>query len=100
MSRLGAPTIVPEYSVADAPAAPGSLAQFAGLGGRDALQASVATGSAQPNAASVYEAYYGPAPAGVQNVDVMGHIARTNLTLPAYYQVISCLLLLFSWFSF
>lgn len=36
---------------------------------------------------SDYEAYYGPAPAGVLNADVMGQIARTNLQLPAYYQV-------------
>ena len=36
---------------------------------------------------SDYEAYYGPAPPGVLNADVMGQIARTNLQLPAYYQV-------------
>ena len=82
----GAGTI-PDYGVASAPAIPGSLSRYTAVAPQDAATAGAATGFANPQSASVYEAYYGPPPAGLQGVDVMGHIARTNLTLPAYYQV-------------
>ena len=85
--RSGAGTVegVP-YSVADSAAAPGSLPGYGASNPMERAVASAATGVADPKTPSVYEAYYGPAPAGLQGVDVMGHIARTNLTLPAYYQ--------------
>ena len=86
MSSFAGTSTVPDYSVAGTPAAPGSLASFSNISRNEAMLASVTTGAANPSAASVYEAYYGPTPTGLQNVDVMGHIARTNLTLPAYYQ--------------
>lgn len=84
-SFAGATTIPPTRLATDA-AAPGSLPVFA-ISKQDAFVAGAATGAADPGAQSVYESYYGPAPLGLQGTDVMSHIARTNLTLPAYYQV-------------
>ena len=79
-SSAGA-TGVPPWSVAPQAAAPGSL--FSTRTGPDAVSTAAAGSTDTP---SVYSAYYGPPPPGVQGIDVMGHIARTNLTLPAYYQ--------------
>lgn len=84
MSFTGA---VPAYSFASAPADAGALYSAAGRDARGDVFAQAATGDAFGRSSNIYDSYYGPAPAGLQNVDVMGHIARTNLTLPAYYQV-------------
>lgn len=83
MSFTGA---VPAYSFASAPADAGALYSAAGRDARGDVFAQAATGDAFGRSNNIYDSYYGPAPAGLQNVDVMGHIARTNFTLPAYYQ--------------
>lgn len=69
-----------------------SLSASAGLGGSmnvptmtpaDGNVSGVSAGSAGPS--NVFEAYFGPAPEGM-NADAVSRIARTNLQLPAYYQ--------------
>lgn len=76
-------TVQPQpHALAGAPAAPGNL--FRGQSAISA-QAGNVTGVSTTRVGD-YEAYYGPAPPGVSNADVMGQVARTNLQLPAYYQ--------------
>jgi hypothetical protein len=69
-----------------------SLSASAGLGGSmnvptmtpaDGNVSGVSAGSAGPS--NVFEAYFGPAPEGM-NAAAVSRIARTNLQLPAYYQ--------------
>lgn len=74
--------IQPGYAQSATPSASPS-GQITSLGPKDGNVSAVYRGSAEP--ANIFEAYFGPAPAGF-DTSGMNRVARTNLQLPAYYQ--------------
>jgi hypothetical protein len=70
-----------DYALAPNPG-PGGSMLTADMTPKDGNVSGVHSG---PGPANLFEAYFGPAPEGM-NADAVSRIARTNLQLPAYYQ--------------